>query len=1019
MAREGRYADRGGPASGMHLFDFNETLSGKRLPDDRRIALDYQMDKLYKGRDSPKSRAKREEGETTRTNSRTPDKKMNFVHGGSEYVLKAHSGRDMDFRPPNVVARLMGLDTLPNESVPAKQAKKKGGDQVTPKQAVEKQSRRQNEFKQAPPVATVVLPVQESYYVEDKAKFNRPRGSDNKKRGAARELPDVFEIEEMKRQLALKQMLVREKLNEATRLLTGEKLSDKRWLAANQQLNQSKEFLDAIDFFQTNRDAFLKYVEDQDSVLGKHIEKTPGVAHRNVAIDRPVPEGLRNPIVRKVIEGRREDALKNFSRHSNLVGAGEDIIKNLVPDNQAPTRIVVLKPSPNRNASPTSASFSPGPYANSVRDETIPSRRVTEACDDMRRIADTSRNEGAANPREIAKEIARQVRESVVRDLARNALQEQGAGKRLNVTLDNSDGPRLGGGSEFLRGDGVTTPTGRTSRRPKPQVEAVEDTGFKASLSSVQKKPSRPRQQASGSSPPMPRPVSKGIVVLVPDQSVSSRISKVSEAQNREIVSSSGISKQVVRKDRIRKNQQVLPETSHKLGDSFRKARSQPSEARKNNVDLTNREFTNTVQDDAGAKVGDYSLDEAVPGSDLLGYGGSFLLKTSGFESQGENEASLECSDSRDTLESEYTADIGVSEAVSQPETDVSRSPSAFLSSNNSVPTVSASPCEEETDYSKQSVPETSHLSSEVSSWRHKEELLQVSQEEEELVKASPTTTDVVEAVDVDETSISSDNSGQPSPISVLESSFEESPGHVDFDTISSELEELRIHLRRLKWDDNDQEGLEISDVVVDKVVVEEKQHPELETSVSSNDTGHLQWLELEKCKEEDGQKVYVKNILLASGLIKNSGSGSFLVEQHSQAHALDPMLFQQLEGFYRTQAEDVSTAETTKISSMKRRHLFDMVDEILTHKFVCDPWLSTVRTVPGGGLLVAEVWSKLSDYFVYPQGEDLQHTVENLIEKYLMKGDRWMELQNFVEAIGVEVEAELLNELYEECLDL
>ncbi|ONK70893.1 uncharacterized protein A4U43_C04F2610 [Asparagus officinalis] len=184
----------------------------------------------------------------------------------------------------NVVARLMGLD----EALPAHQSVVNG-----------RSSR-----------VTLAGALQNSRKLED---FY----FDNEK-----QYRDIYEVRNFDIQNERRMALVRQKFMEAKRLATDERLL------------QSKEFQDALEVLSSNRDLFLKFLEEPNSLFSKHLKELSTPA---------VPQTKRITILKpsRTVEMRGE--------HYPLTSGGWD---NNKPQRSStmnqPTRIVVLKPSPRK-----------------------------------------------------------------------------------------------------------------------------------------------------------------------------------------------------------------------------------------------------------------------------------------------------------------------------------------------------------------------------------------------------------------------------------------------------------------------------------------------------------------------------------------------------------------------------------------------------------------------------------------------------------------------------------------------
>ncbi|CAA6655376.1 unnamed protein product [Spirodela intermedia] len=221
-------------------------------------------------------------------------------------------------KPPGVVARLMGLDALPAQQPAA-----------SPHNIHLPQMRRES----------LVRGQQEKSAQQDVCK-------------------DVYEVWPQQpqpsycrdQQLPLpseKRMdLVRQKFMEAKRLAT------------DQRLLQSKEFQDALEVLSSNRDLFLKFLEEPNSLFSHHLQELQGSPEAMAA-----PQTKRITVLKPSKSVEAENGKDNPRRHHHQVaeddqsekkrvGRGSGFVQPKVESLPQPTRIVVLKPSPRKPQDP-------------------------------------------------------------------------------------------------------------------------------------------------------------------------------------------------------------------------------------------------------------------------------------------------------------------------------------------------------------------------------------------------------------------------------------------------------------------------------------------------------------------------------------------------------------------------------------------------------------------------------------------------------------------------------------------
>lgn len=290
--------------------------------------------------------------------------------------------------PPNVVAKLMGLDALPRQQPhPLLQRSNTDGYSRSTfglgswQQEGFLDNRMQFEIQQCPErneykdVYEVRQQPQNTNYVRDKSP-QREIYNANTKDG--------------------KMALVRQKFMEAKRLATDEKL------------RQSKEFQDALEVLSSNRDLFLKFLQEPNSLFSHHLSELQSVP--------PPPETKRITVLRpsKIVDNEkfsisRQKSDKPINKHG-LVGQGTMWDKNnpghspIVLSPRAdespiqPTRIVVLKPSTGKTHEIRAVVSSPA------------SPRILHGDN----IYEDPDDDEARESRQMAKEITRHMRDNLM-----------------------------------------------------------------------------------------------------------------------------------------------------------------------------------------------------------------------------------------------------------------------------------------------------------------------------------------------------------------------------------------------------------------------------------------------------------------------------------------------------------------------------------------------------------------------------------------------------------------------------
>ncbi|KAL6564537.1 hypothetical protein OROMI_015987 [Orobanche minor] len=219
-----------------------------------------------------------------------------------EMSAEVVSGRD----PPNLVAKLMGIDALPHR---------------------EPGSTTQRSHSRVHPRSNLDIPM--NYPEQQNGSF--PYMNPNESNGR-------YEEAENDR----KMNLVRQKFNEAKRLSMDEKL------------RQSNRFHDAVDVLSSNKDLFLKYLQEPNSMYSQQLHGLHSI--------QPPPETKRITVLRPSKVANSNDFAGARYRDEKQIKRGTFVRPNKLEkihpqsspaaglkydeNSTQPTRIVVLKPSP-------------------------------------------------------------------------------------------------------------------------------------------------------------------------------------------------------------------------------------------------------------------------------------------------------------------------------------------------------------------------------------------------------------------------------------------------------------------------------------------------------------------------------------------------------------------------------------------------------------------------------------------------------------------------------------------------
>ncbi|CAL9227226.1 unnamed protein product [Arabidopsis halleri] len=279
--------------------------------------------------------------------------------------------------PTNVVAKLMGLETLPQTypETATQRSKSRSNSHSSLNHSV---TSIDNEVQKYQEFSREFKDVYETW--QSPQKMSRSRDSSPRK--------GRYNESTTEKQMAL----VRQKFSEAKRLVTDD------------SLHQSKEFQDALEVLSSNKDLFVQFLQESNSF-----------SQQNLSDFHPVPphsEAKRITVLRPskavetekfVVQGRKNKQIKKLASSSQETGWGNRdlgypssyVNRGTEEHTVQPTRIVVLKPSIGKSldikAVSSSQSSPRGLHGGGYFDEP-----------------------GDVETKEVAKEITRQVRENLM-----------------------------------------------------------------------------------------------------------------------------------------------------------------------------------------------------------------------------------------------------------------------------------------------------------------------------------------------------------------------------------------------------------------------------------------------------------------------------------------------------------------------------------------------------------------------------------------------------------------------------
>lgn len=234
---------------------------------------------------------------------------------------------DSKRKQPNVVARLMGLD----EALPAHPPVQNG-------EALVQKSGRSSRV-------TLAGALQNSRERKD-SYVDRSRPWEVRSCAQDNEYRDVYEVwQQPKRTSHLEDYSLQrarqdDMQNEMRMALVRQKFMEAKRLATDERLLQSREFQDALEVLSSNKDLFLQFLEEPNSLFSKHLKEL----HSTPA----APQAKRITVLKpsRTLEMKGDAHVKKHLVN-NEGGRNLDRTRRSSSMTQ-PTRIVILKPSPGK-----------------------------------------------------------------------------------------------------------------------------------------------------------------------------------------------------------------------------------------------------------------------------------------------------------------------------------------------------------------------------------------------------------------------------------------------------------------------------------------------------------------------------------------------------------------------------------------------------------------------------------------------------------------------------------------------
>ncbi|XP_057480739.1 uncharacterized protein LOC130767757 [Actinidia eriantha] len=371
----------------VNLFDLSTGVAGNRL----------LMDKPHRD-GSTLSRSQSAEARMSPVGDPPEDKVIvselrrswsNKTSNGTpmKMLIAQEMSKEVQFKrnPPSVVAKLMGLDTLPWQQSNSDEQRS--------------QSRDYSQYHSGIPLG----------YWQQEHGLDMPIQCEVRQYPEQNRCKDVYEIWQQSqgksyaRDKSPQKGRQNEDTNEIKMAFIRQKFIEAKRLSTNAKLRQSKQFQDALNVLSSNKDLFLKLLQEPNALFPQRLcDLQPPPETKRITVLKPSKTVDNN---NSIGPGKKnEKRIKKASNTGQVVGSdksntGFSPLNWRVDDNPTqPTQIVVLKPSPGKPHVGKSVVSPPSSSPRVLHGE--------EFCGEPE-------DDNARESREVAKEITRQMRESL------------------------------------------------------------------------------------------------------------------------------------------------------------------------------------------------------------------------------------------------------------------------------------------------------------------------------------------------------------------------------------------------------------------------------------------------------------------------------------------------------------------------------------------------------------------------------------------------------------------------------
>lgn len=158
----------------------------------------------------------------------------------------------------------------------------------------------------------------------------------------------------------------------------------------------------------------------------------------------------------------------------------------------------------------------------------------------------------------------------------------------------------------------------------------------------------------------------------------------------------------------------------------------------------------------------------------------------------------------------------------------------------------------------------------------------------------------------------------------------------------------------------------------------------------------------------ENGDKKYIKEILLASGFFKNLDCATTIVHLHPTGSLINPELFNILE-----KNKNTHESKSSKSEKMRRKMIFDSVNDVLVQIL-----RKKKGRIPNGEKILMELWSEINNLQSNKGSEQYDEVLNIIAMDVNKKSEDWDDNCNEIPNLALDIERLIFKDLISEIVN-